>query len=79
MSDGTSSGWLYYVDESYDASKFCLTAIGLKLATWRTAFEAVRDYRKQLKQTDGVLLRTEIHARELVSGRGSLGPTVIGK
>lgn len=79
MSDGAASGWIYYVDESYDENRFCLTGLGLKIATWREAFDAVKEYRKQLKQTDGVLLRTELHARDLVSGRGSLGSRVVGK
>lgn len=79
MSEGTSSAWIYYIDESYDAAKFCLTAIGLKVATWRMAFDAVREYRRQLRETDGVRLRTEIHARELTRGRGELGPSIVGK
>src|SRR5579884_2745947 len=79
MSDGVSSAWIYYVDESYDAEKFCLTALGLKVGTWRVAFEAVKQYRIGLKQSDGFLLRKEIHARELTRGRGSVGPQVIGK
>lgn len=79
MSDGSSSTWIYYIDESYDSAKFCLTAMGLKAATWRTAFDAVREYRKQLKESDHVWLRTEIHARELTRGRGQLGPEIVGK
>jgi hypothetical protein len=65
MSDGVSSTWIYYVDESYDEEKFCLTALGVKVGTWRAAFDAVKQYRIGLKQTDGVLLRTEIHAESL--------------
>jgi hypothetical protein len=42
MSDGSASGWIYYIDESYDAGLFCLSALGLKLGTWRTAFEVVK-------------------------------------
>lgn len=76
---GYASGRVYYVDESYDSEKFCLIAIGLRLGSWRAAVEAVKEYRKQLKQSDGVLLRAEIHARDLVSGRGQLGPKIIGK
>lgn len=79
MSDGVSSAWIYYVDESYDDERFCLTALGFKIGTWRVAFEAVKQYRISLKQSDEVLLRTEIHARELTRGRGYLGPRTIGK
>lgn len=79
MSNGSSSAWIYYVDESCDVGKFCLSTVGLKISTWRTAFDAVKEYRRGLKDSDAVLLRTEIHARDLARGRGSLGPTVIGK
>jgi hypothetical protein len=79
MSDGTASTWIYYIDESYDSEKFCLSALGLKVATWRTAFDAVKEYRRGIKESDGVLMRAEVHARDLTRGRGSLGPMAIGK
>lgn len=76
---GASSTWIYYVDESYDEMKFCLSALGLKSSSWRTAFDAVKEYRKGIRDSDGILLRTEIHARDLTRGRGALGPRVVGK
>lgn len=79
MTYGTSTTWIYYIDESYDENKFCLTAMGLKSSSWRDAFNQVKEFRKELKTSDDVLLRTEIHARELTRGRGHLGPRVIGK
>jgi hypothetical protein len=79
MSQGSSSTWIYYIDESYDSSMFCLSALGLKVSTWRVAFDAVKEYRKRLKDSDGVLLRAEIHARDLCRGRGALGPKTVGK
>lgn len=79
MSEGSGSGWIYYVDESYDKSLFCVTGLGLKVSTWRKAFEATREYRRELRASDSVLLRSEIHATELVRGKGRLGPTTIGK
>lgn len=79
MSSGASTTWLYYVDESYDDTKFCLSAMGLKSATWRLAFNQVKEYRQQLKASDDVLLRTEIHARKLTRGRGRLGPSIVTK
>lgn len=79
VTDADASTWLYYVDESYDTDRFCLAAVGLKAGTWRGAFDRVKAYRRQLKDSDGVFLRTEIHARDLVAGRGELGSRVIGK
>lgn len=79
MSVGTSTTWLYYVDESYNDEKFCLSALGLKSSTWRVAFDQVKEYRRELKSSDEILLRTEFHARELVRGRGRLGPNMVTK
>ncbi len=79
MSDGVSSTWIYYVDESYDSSKFCLTALGLKAGTWRAAFDAVKQYRSALKDSDGVFLRTEIHARHFTKGHGRVGSKIVSK
>ena len=71
--------YLVYVDESYDDALFCLSAMILKATEWRAAFRAVKDHRVQLKERYGIPLRKEIHARELVGGRGRLGPNDIGK
>lgn len=79
MTDGTASAWIYYVDESYDNNVFCLCALGLKMSTWRAAFDAVKAYRARLRESDGVLIGTEIHARDLTRGRGKLGAKEIGK
>jgi len=70
---------LFYVDESYDDSKYCLSALSIRHADWKACFEAVRQYRVNLKADLGVYLRKEIHARDLVKGRGKLAPAPIGK
>jgi len=70
---------IYYVDESYDAQKFCLSAVGIRHSEWKACFEAIREYRKQIKTDHGVLLRKEIHASEFVAGRGRLGDRMLNK
>ena len=72
--------YLYYVDESYDASKFCLSALMIRHREWKQCFDAVRAHRVKLKTDHGVYLRKEIHARDLVSGHGNISSTgAIGK
>lgn len=66
--------YLVYVDESYDDTVFCLSAMLLKATEWREAFTKIKDYRAQLKERYGIPLRKEIHARDLVAGRGRLTP-----
>ena len=69
----------FYVDESHDAEKFCLSAISLRHSTWREAFHEIRAHRLHIRETHGIFLRTEIHARKLVAGRGHLGKQVVAK
>lgn len=70
---------LFYVDESYDQRKFCLSAIGIRHSDWRECFNRVRQHRQLLKQDFGIYLRKEIHAHEFVSGRGRISDKVVGK
>lgn len=70
---------LFYVDESYDPEYFCLSAIGIKHQNWRDCFDRIKEHRKNLKQDYGIYIRKEIHARELISGRGKIAPEPINK
>lgn len=70
---------LFYVDESYDQARFCLSAIGIRHADWRDCFQRVRQHRAVLKQDHGIFLRKEVHAQEFVSGRGRISASIISK
>jgi hypothetical protein len=69
----------FYVDESYDRAKFCLSALAIRHSDWRECFEEIRAHRLQLKRDHGILLRSELHANDLVRGRGRLGDQVVTK
>jgi hypothetical protein len=69
----------FYVDESYDTSRFCLSALGIRHADWKECFDRVRQHRTILKQDFGIFLRKEIHAHEFVGGRGRISDQQIGK
>jgi len=70
---------LFYIDESHDSNLFCLSAISIRYVDWNECFDIVRKHRKELKDQDGVYLRKEIHANELVSGHGKYSDQVLGK
>lgn len=70
---------LFYIDESYDATKFCLSAIGIRHSVWRDCFNRVKQHRTVLKQDYGIFLRKEIHAQEFVAGRGRISSAIITK
>jgi len=69
----------FYVDESYNAEKFCLSAFCIRHSDWRDCFKMVHEHRRNLKQDHGVFIRKEIHAHELVGGRGNIASDVINK
>lgn len=69
----------FYVDESYDNEKYCLSAISIRHSDWKECFDMVREHRVNLRNDYGVYLRKEIHARDLVAGRGNISSQVIGK
>src|SRR5687768_7113630 len=64
----------FYVDESYTLEKFCLSAISIRHSDWHRCFQIVKEHRKALRFDHGIYIRKEIHARELVSGRGRIVP-----
>lgn len=69
----------FYVDESYDNLKYCLSAIMIRHSDWKECFDIVREHRLNLKKDYGIYLRKEIHARDLVTGKGKISEQVIGK
>lgn len=72
MKRGPDSTWIYYVDESHDPDKFALVGLGLRVSEWRSAYDAVKQFRSKLWASDGIRNSVEIHARDLVAGRGNI-------
>lgn len=70
---------IFYIDESYDDRKFCLSAIAIRHTEWKECFNLVREHRKQLKRDYGIFLRKEIHATDFIAGRGRISDKEIGK
>jgi len=62
----------FYVDESYDKDRFCLSAIAIRHSHWREAFDEIKAHRLRLKADYGIFLRSELHATEFVAGRGHI-------
>lgn len=69
----------FYVDESWDKGKFCLTAISIKYSDWHACLKLAQDHKKNLKRNYGLLYRREWHATDLVSGRGRIADKDISK
>lgn len=69
----------FYVDESYDKNRFCLSAIGVRHTEWHECVSRIRQHRKILREDHGIFLRKEIHAHEFVNGRGNVSDRMLGK
>ena len=69
----------FYVDESWDQERFCLTAISIRHSDWHDCTALIQEHRKHLQKDFEMYTRKEIHARDLVSGRGRVGTKVINK
>jgi hypothetical protein len=69
----------FYIDESFDDERFCLSAIGIRHTEWRECFGRVKEHRQLLKEDFGIFMRNELHSREFVNGRGRISDTIIGK
>lgn len=69
----------FYVDESHDKHKFCLSALGIRHSVWKECFEKVRSHRERLKVDYGIYLRKEIHAYNFLAGRGKISDRTVTK
>jgi len=68
-----------YVDESYDAEVFVMSALTIPARSWRDSFTVVQDYRKHLKREYGVFTSKELHATTFLAGRGRVGSRIVPK
>jgi hypothetical protein len=46
---------------------------------WRSVFDTIHIFRRQIRDSDGIYIRKELHAWEFVSGRGNISDQVVIK
>ncbi|HAZ27658.1 TPA: hypothetical protein DCY67_03430 [Candidatus Acetothermia bacterium] len=68
-----------YVDDSRDGHLCVFSALAVFSDRWREAFSMVRQFRRDLRDRDGIPVHTEFHAWKFVSGRGRLGERIVPK
>lgn len=73
--------YLVYFDETGDdgantcsSTQFVLTSVYLKVDSWQDSFNAVREFRKELKEKYGLHVKEEIHTKHLVRDKGLYRP-----
>jgi len=70
---------LVYIDDSRDQRTFAVSALIVPVNRFKSLFKEIQDYRRQIRDSDGIQLRTELHAWKFVSGRGRLGVSYVSK
>jgi hypothetical protein len=71
--------YLFYIDDSDEGGQHTFCALGVPSDTWRETFNTVKAWRQQIKASDGIYLRKELHATEFVAGRGRIAPRPVFK
>ena len=63
---------LYYIDESEGPSYYVRTALGVDAEGWNDLHARVREWRLELRDRYGIPTDRELHACDLLAGRGRL-------
>lgn len=70
---------LVYMDDSRDEQTCVFSGLIVPVPEWRACFDQLREFRRALKESDGVFVRKELHAWKFVSGRGRISNGVVTK
>lgn len=70
---------IIYIDDSGDENIDIFSALAVDAEYWNQAFQRIREFRRQIKQSDGILVYKELHAWKFVSGRGHIADRVVPK
>lgn len=63
---------LYYLDESAGKTRYVRSAIGIDVSVWSETFLKIQEWRKELWDRYNIPLFKELHATDLLGGRGHL-------
>ena len=70
---------LIYIDDSRDEQLCVFSALAIPSDTWTEAFQQLKEFRRGLRQSDGIYIHKELHAWKLVSGRGCIADRTVPK
>ena len=71
--------YLIYIDDSYERPTITFSAIAIPDTAWAETFASIKEWRRSLKQTDGIYVTKEFHATEFVAGRGRISANIVTK
>ncbi|MDE2753962.1 MAG: DUF3800 domain-containing protein [Gemmatimonadota bacterium] len=63
---------LYYIDESEGPRYYVRSALGVDAGRWNDLFHDIHEWRRELRESRGIPTDRELHACDLLAGRGLL-------
>ena len=63
---------LYYIDESEGPACYVRSALGVDAERWNDLFADIQEWRRELRESYGIPPDRELHACDLLAGRGML-------
>ena len=63
---------IYYIDESEGPTRYVRSALGVDAERWNDLFADIQEWRRELRESYGIPPDRELHACDLLAGRGML-------
>ncbi len=68
-----------YIDESKDESYCVYSALAIPVYKWHEHLSKVQEFRRGLRESDGIYVKAELHAWKFVSGRGRISASHVSR
>jgi hypothetical protein len=59
-----------YMDDSGEDDVRAFSLLTVPVDQWKTCFNGIKEYRRKLRQSDGIFIKKELHATKFLSGHG---------
>ena len=71
--------YVFYMDDSCEGHNYGFCAIGVPADSCLETFNAIKRVRQHMRNSDGIYMKTELHATDFVGGRGKIGARTVFK
>src|SRR5579872_2232585 len=70
---------LAYIDDSRDPKYCVFTCVLIPETHWHAHLKKIKEYRRGLRESDGIFVSKEFHATDFVGGRGRIAQKEVTK
>lgn len=63
---------IVYIDDSNEGTLHTFSAVAIAEDSWKDTFDAIKKWRSDLRKSDGIPMYVEMHATDLLGGRGDI-------